>query len=92
MKLIALYKQPEDPAAFDQRYFGEHVPLVERSIRTVKERNRATIHGNPFKLLPRVLIKSVVQECTRQLNFFPAKGGCSEYYSPREILHEEKMD
>ncbi|MGL5934310.1 MAG: hypothetical protein ACRCZI_01655, partial [Cetobacterium sp.] len=54
----------------------EHVPIVERSIRTVKERCRATLHGNPFHLIPRVLIKSVVQECTRQLNYFPAKGGC----------------
>lgn len=70
----------------------EHVPIVERSIRTLKERCRATLHGNPYNLLPRVLIKSVVQECTRQLNFFPAKGGCSAYYSPREIMHEIKLD
>jgi hypothetical protein len=65
----------------------EHVLTVERSIRVVKERCRATIHGNPFKALPRVLMKPVVQECTRKLNFFPAKGGCSDYYSPQEILH-----
>jgi hypothetical protein len=70
----------------------EHVPEVERSIRVVKERCRATIHGNPFKSLPRILLKSVVQECTRKLNYFPAKGGCSLYYSPREILHELKLN
>lgn len=28
---------------------GEHVPEVERSIRTLKERTRAAIHGLPFK-------------------------------------------
>jgi hypothetical protein len=66
----------------------EHVPVVERSIRVVKERCRATIHGSPFKALPRLLIMSVVQECTRKLNFFPVKGGCSDVYSPRMILHE----
>lgn len=70
----------------------EHVPTVERSIRTVKERIRATIHGNPFKAIPRVLIKAVVQECTRKLNFFPSKHGCSAYYSPREILHGKKLN
>ena len=70
----------------------EHVPIVERSIRTVKERCRATIHGNPFCALPRVLIKSVVQECTQKLNYFPAKEGCSAYYSPCKILHETKLD
>jgi hypothetical protein len=70
----------------------EHVPTVERSIRVVKERIRATIHGMPFKAIPRVLIKCVVQECTRKLNFFPVKHGCSEYFSPREILHEQKLN
>lgn len=28
MKLIALYSQPADPAAFDEWYFNQHVPLV----------------------------------------------------------------
>lgn len=29
-KLIALYRQPEDPAAFDKHYQEVHRPLVER--------------------------------------------------------------
>jgi hypothetical protein len=37
----------------------EHVPTVECSIRTVKERIHTTIHGNPF--ISRVLIKAVVE-------------------------------
>jgi hypothetical protein len=48
----------------------EHVPVVRRSIRVVKERCRATFHGNPFKSLPRILMKAVVQECTRKLTSF----------------------
>jgi uncharacterized protein (TIGR02118 family) len=28
---FALYRTPEDPAAFEQHYFGSHVPLVERT-------------------------------------------------------------
>ncbi len=27
-KLIAIYKQPKDPQAFDDYYFGTHVPLA----------------------------------------------------------------
>jgi uncharacterized protein (TIGR02118 family) len=29
-KLIALYKQPADPAAFDAAYFDTHLPLIEK--------------------------------------------------------------
>ncbi len=28
--LIALYKQPTDPEAFDQAYFGTHLPLISK--------------------------------------------------------------
>ena len=30
MKLVALYRQPADPAAFDEAYFKTHLPLVEK--------------------------------------------------------------
>jgi uncharacterized protein (TIGR02118 family) len=29
-KLVALYRKPADPAAFDRYYFGTHVPLAKR--------------------------------------------------------------
>ncbi|MBX9686532.1 MAG: EthD family reductase [Candidatus Obscuribacterales bacterium] len=28
-KIIALYKQPADPKAFDAKYFNEHVPIAK---------------------------------------------------------------
>jgi uncharacterized protein (TIGR02118 family) len=28
VKLVVLYSQPDDAAAFDQHYFGVHMPLV----------------------------------------------------------------
>ena len=34
-KLIALYKQPQDPAHFDQYYFNRHVPIAKK-IRTLR--------------------------------------------------------
>jgi len=30
VKLIALYKKPADPAAFDKAYFETHIPLVHK--------------------------------------------------------------
>jgi uncharacterized protein (TIGR02118 family) len=29
VKLVVLYTQPDDPAAFDQHYFDVHMPLVQ---------------------------------------------------------------
>jgi uncharacterized protein (TIGR02118 family) len=29
-KLVALYKQPADPAAFDKAYFETHLPLIDK--------------------------------------------------------------
>jgi uncharacterized protein (TIGR02118 family) len=30
VKLVALYKQPEDTDAFDKAYFDTHMPLIEK--------------------------------------------------------------
>jgi uncharacterized protein (TIGR02118 family) len=29
-KVVAIYKMPTDPAAFDRYYFGTHVPLAKK--------------------------------------------------------------
>ena len=70
----------------------EHVPQAERNNRVIKERVRAAYHYSPFKKLPRKVLKYLVMECTRKLNFFPVKGGVSNYYSPREIIHKVPLD
>jgi uncharacterized protein (TIGR02118 family) len=30
VKLVVLYTQPDDPAAFDEHYLGVHMPLVQK--------------------------------------------------------------
>ncbi len=30
IKLVVMYTQPDDPAAFDEHYFGVHMPLVAK--------------------------------------------------------------
>ena len=70
----------------------EHVPRAERNNRTIQERIRATYHRLPYDHLPRIMVKYLVSEAARKLNFFPAKHGVSKHYSPRMILHQENLD
>jgi hypothetical protein len=71
---------------------NEHVPDIERSIRVIKERIRSTYHRLLYDRLPKIMVKILVSESAKRLNFFPAKGGVSLYYSPRMILHRRNMD
>ncbi|HLE15595.1 MAG TPA: EthD family reductase [Anaerolineales bacterium] len=53
-KLIALYKQPPNPAAFDQAYFDTHLPLIARVPgleRTVMTRVNRTLMGDGFYMM-----------------------------------------
>ena len=69
----------------------QHVKQAERNNRVIKEQCRATFHRLPYQRLPKTAIKYLAMESTKKLNFFPAKGGVSEYYSPRMILHQENV-
>lgn len=54
MKLIALYKQPSDPAAFDRAYFDTHLPLLARVPgleKTVVTRFTRSLSGDAFYLM-----------------------------------------
>ena len=54
MRLIALYRQPPDPHAFDQAYFGTHLPLMAKVPglqQTVVSRFTRTIMGDGFYMM-----------------------------------------
>ena len=68
----------------------EHVPEAECNNHILKEHICATYHRINYKMLPRTVI--CYMETTAKFNYFPAKGGCSTYFSPREILHHVKLD
>jgi hypothetical protein len=38
------------------------------------------------------MVKYLVMESAKKLNYFPNKNGMSKYYSPRMILHQENID
>jgi uncharacterized protein (TIGR02118 family) len=53
-KLIALYQTPNDPAEFDSRYFGSHMPLIKRLPgleKTEITRFTRTLMGSGFYLM-----------------------------------------
>ena len=70
----------------------EHVPEAEHNNRFLKEHICTTYHGIPYKMLPQTIICYMVMETTAKLNYFPAKGSGSNYFSLREILHHVKLD
>ncbi len=54
MKLVALYKQPSEPAAFDQAYFNTHLPLIKKVPglqRTVITRFNRALMGDAYYLM-----------------------------------------
>jgi hypothetical protein len=63
-----------------------HVGEIERSIRTIKERNRSTVHGLPFKRLPRLMVREIVKHSVTCLNQLPATDGVSNTLSPLTIM------
>ena len=63
-----------------------HVGEAERSVKTVKERLRSTVHGFPFKRIPKLLVVHIVADAVRCLNQFPWRNGVSRDASPLSIV------
>ena len=63
-----------------------HVGEVERSIRSLKERIRSTVHGLPFKRLPKLMVTEITKHSVQCLNRFPWKNGVSRDMSPHTIV------
>jgi hypothetical protein len=70
----------------------EHVPEIERSNRTIKERVRSVYATLPFKKLPVRFIIEMVAGCVLWLNAFPATEGVSPTMSPRAIVTGAELD
>jgi hypothetical protein len=70
----------------------EHVPVVERRIRTLKERCRCIHNTLPFKKMPGMLVVQMVSACNFWLNIYPPKDGVSRSINPRELMTGIKID
>jgi hypothetical protein len=70
----------------------QHVPEIERRIRVVKERCRATRHSLPFHTIPKLMTIHIVLNVVKLLIFFPTKGGVSDTLSPKTIMSGQTLD
>ena len=71
---------------------NEHVPEIERHIRTVKDRVRCMHNSAPFKKMSSRMIVEIVTSATFWLNMFPPRDGISKTISPRGIIHGLTVD
>jgi hypothetical protein len=71
---------------------NEHVPEIERIIRVVKERCRATRHSLPYEIIPKLITIHIVLNVVTLLTFFSTKGSVSDTLSPKTIMSGETLD
>ena len=71
---------------------GEHVPEVERHIRTLKERARCVYTTLPFTKIPGRMVAELIYYSVFWLNSFPARDGISATLSPRAIVTGSHID
>ena len=64
----------------------EHVPHIERAIRTLKERVRCFCSSAPFHYLPLAMLIAVIELANTWLNQFPELDGVSAELSPSAIV------
>ena len=64
----------------------EHVPEVERYVRTIKERTRSVYNVLPYKRMPARMLVEMVKASVFWLNTFPSSDGVSDTMSPRLLI------
>ena len=60
----------------------EHVPEVERYIRTVKDRVQSTYQILPYKYIPRIMLIHLIKNAVLWLIALPTRDGISNEHSP----------
>ena len=70
----------------------EHVPEVERQIRTLKEKARSVVNVLPFKKIPPRMLIELIYYSNFWNNAFPNKNGVSETISPRTIVTGQEIN
>ena len=71
---------------------GEHVPEVERYIRTIKDATRSTYRLLPYRTIPRLVLSHLVKNAVFWLNAFPSSDGVSSSHSPRYFLTGRELE
>ena len=69
---------------------SEHVGLIERNIRFLKEKTRSIRHSLPFERIPAVMLIRMVLHTMQFMNSFPRKGGL-KHYPPSAIMNGTRL-
>lgn len=80
------------PTRLNLTVAGEHVPEIERSIRTFKDRTKTTCHELPYRCHPTQLTSADVRQNNSWLNWEIAADSASETLSPRKIIWGDSPD
>ena len=78
--------------ALDTCGADDHIPDIERHIRTVKDRTRSTCRMLPFDCIPRLMLVHLMKNVVFWLDSFPATDGISSTDSPRHIMTGQRLD
>ncbi len=78
--------------AFNPAAANEHVPEIERYVRTLKERTRCVYCTLPFLRIPAVMLVELVIAQVFWLNTFPPDDGVSKTLSPRALIAGTEID
>jgi hypothetical protein len=70
----------------------EHIPNIERCIRTTKERTRCTYNMTPFDHYPPRMIIEMVFLSIFWINAYPHRLGVSQTLSPRTLVTGQAID
>jgi hypothetical protein len=68
----------------------EHVGLIERNIRFMKEKTRLICHSLPFERIPALMLIRMVMHTVQFMNSFLWKGGL-KHYPPSAIMTGAKL-
>jgi hypothetical protein len=69
---------------------SEHVGLIERNIRFLKEKTRLIHHSLPFEQIPAVMCIHMVLHTVQFMNSFPRKV-CLKHYPPSAIMNGTRL-
>ena len=78
--------------AFNLCAQDEHVPEIERYIRTVKDRVRSGYNSLPFERIPRLMVIRLVGNGVFWLNAFPHADGVSDTMLPRTLITGKQIN
>ena len=79
-------KHSQLPALFHIYGKDEHVGLIERSNRTVKNKSRTMTHATPYTKIPKVMTIGLIHGAIKWLNVFPSMSGISKTMIPATIV------